>query len=196
MEQRYFNRIIMVKEHDNYSLDALANMLSSKDQILDFNKVKKSPEHQNGVFWNGTNFTDADKIKYGNNNIYDWMKDNCGTGSNCINPNKFIVGNKLIYTFETLTYHSCKIAQIISKYLSNYSVFLDFYNQNEFGKNCGTCLYKNDTIIDYNIFGNNMNKGIRYTPDSKKFNNSLEYLKYTWGKQLLEKYLKNSFDFS
>lgn len=189
MEQRYYNRIIIVKEHDSFSLDELTNMLSSKNQVLDFNNVIRYPEHQDGVFWNGTNFTDADKIRYGDNNIYDWMSNNWGSKSNCINPNRFIVGNKLIYTFETILNPSCKIAQIISKYLTNYSIFFDYYNQNEFGKYCGTFLYKNNEIIDYSVFGDNMIKGIRYKPDSKKFNTSYEYLKYTWGNQILEKYL-------
>ena len=191
MEKRYFNRIMIVKEQDQgaYSLDELAKILSSKDQVLDFNKVIRPPEHQDGVFWNDTCFTDEDKKRYGDNNIYDWMSNNWGSRSNCINPNRFIVGNKLIYTFETLSNPSCKIIKRISKYLYKYSVFLDYYNTDEFGKYCGTCFYKNDEIIDYNVFENNMIKCLRFKPDSKIFNTSYEYLKYTWGNQIIEKYL-------
>ena len=71
MEKRYFNRIMIVKEQDQgaYSLDELAKILSSKDQVLDFNKVIRPPEHQDGVFWNDTCFTDEDKKRYGDNNI-------------------------------------------------------------------------------------------------------------------------------
>ena len=189
MEKRYFNRIMIVKEQDQvtYSLDELAKILSSEDQILDFNKVIRPPEHKDGVFWNDKNFTSADKIRYGDNNIYDWMSNSWGTRSNCINPNRFIVGNKLIYTFETLSRESCKIAQIISKCLTNYSVFLDYYNQDEFGKHCGTIIYQEDKIIDFSIFGDNMIKCFRFKPDSKNFNTSYEYLKYTWGNQILYK---------
>lgn len=191
MEQRYFNRIIIVKEQDPcaFSLDELAKILSSKDQILDFNKVLRSPEHKDGVFWNDKKFTIADKIKYGDNNIYDWMQNNWGTKSNCINPNRFMIGNKLIYTFETLLSSSCKIAQIISKYTTNYSIIVDYYNQDEFGKRCGTFFLKNGAFIDYSAFGDNMNNCVRFKHDSKNFSTSYEYLKYTWGNQILEKYL-------
>lgn len=60
---RFFNRIIIENKGDkvSYSVEHISDFLKSKDQVLDFNRVKKSPEHQDGVFWNDTCFTDEDK---------------------------------------------------------------------------------------------------------------------------------------
>jgi hypothetical protein len=186
----FFNRIIIENKGDkvSYSLEHISDFLKSEDQILDFNRVKKSPEHQDGVFWNDTYFTDEDKKIYGNRNIFDWSIEYWGTRLNCFNVNMFQLGNKLIYTFNTKDRPATKIAKIISAYFFGYNINIDFYDEENFGYNCGTIIFKsNQTLNTYVYIADKKNKAESYgfLYDKKIFKNSYDYLEKVWGKQLL-----------
>lgn len=185
-----FNRIIIENKGDkvSYSLEHISDFLKSEDQVLDFERVKKSPEHQDGFFWNDTFFTDEDKKRYGNRNIFDWRIEHWGTRLNCFRVNMFQISNKLIYTFNTTDRPVAKIAKIISSYFLGYNINIDFYDEDNFGYNCGTITFKSNLAFNSYVYAMDKKStivscGTLY--DKKIFKNSYDYFEKVWGKQLL-----------
>lgn len=99
----------------------------------------------------------------------------------------FRVGNKLIYTFNTTDYPATKIAKIISAYFFGYIVNIDFYDEDNFGYNCGTIISMSNHSLNAYVYtvNKNMVDCDETLYDKNSFKNSYDYLEKVWGKQLL-----------
>lgn len=115
--------------------EEIKKALKGECGAFDFNKIIPMPPHSDTFYAKG-GFGIKEEQKYGKNNWYDWSIKNWGTKWNSHNVDVQVYKNILTYHFETAWATPYPIFRELAKKF-NCVVNVEFYDQDDFGYNCG-----------------------------------------------------------
>ena len=162
MSDFYYNRIVFLGKKKE--MEKIKNKVKSEYSVFDFMKVVPMQ----------TNNSDLEDL---------W-----GSKSNAMYVETFEFQGrnnyKLIYTFTTMNNPPIKL--LFSGCFYGTRFIIDYYDENDFGRNCGTYIFDER---DYNSITYKDDKINPYTNMTRAYyKNSLFYLKIKWGNDLLKKF--------
>ena len=155
MSDFYYNRIVFLGKKEE--MEKIKNKVKSEYRVFDFMKLVPLKKNNSDIeeLWGAkSNAMDVETFEF---------------------QGKF--NYKLVYTFTTIKNPPIKL--LLSGCFYGTSFIIDYYDEDDFGRNCGTYIFNNQDYCSITYKEDKINPYTNMTRSYYK--NSLFYLKNKWG---------------